>query len=102
MSAFPRKKLTEYFDLEERRLKLKREAESLAKQQAAIEKEVEEYVTEDGAELNKYGFLLYFKDKRKAVLWKEEFVKVKGDKAAEALIAAMPVSKELVIERTTQ
>jgi hypothetical protein len=99
MASFPRKRIEEYFELEERRLKLKREADSLAKQQKAIEEDVEKYARAEGAPINKYGVTIYFKEKRGSVAWKEEFIAIKGDKAAEALIKAAPTSEVLVIEK---
>lgn len=99
MAGFPRKKIDEYFELEEKRLKLKREADSIGKQQKAIEEDVEKYAKEVGGPINKYGVAVYFTQKRKSVPWKEEFVAIKGDKAAEDLIKAQPVVDVLVIEK---
>jgi hypothetical protein len=99
---FPRAKVLKYFELDEKRKKLDREAKSLKKQQDAIEKDLEPITREAGGKIDREGFLLYFSEKRSSVPWKEEFIKAKGDKAAEKLIAAAEVSEELVIERTTK
>ncbi len=98
---FPRAKVLKYFELDAQRKQLEREAKSLKAQQEAIEAELEPIVSQaDGRKIDREGFTLYITTRRCAVGWKQEFVKVKGDKAAEKLIQSQPTKDELVIERT--
>lgn len=99
---FPRTKIVRFFELDAQRKKLEREAKSLKQQQDAIEAELEPITRQAGGKIEREGFLLFFETKRGSVGWKEAFVKAKGDKAAEALIAAAPEKQELVITRTAK
>jgi hypothetical protein len=99
---FPRAKILKYFELDKKRKKLEREAKSLKQQQDAIEVDLAKITTDAGGKIEREGFLLYFETKRGSVGWKEAFVKAKGDKAAEALIAAAPEKQELVITQTAK
>lgn len=99
---FPRAKVAKYFDLDAKRKKFEREAKSLKQQQDAIEAELEPLTRDAGGKIEKEGFLLFIEKTRGSVGWKEAFVKAKGDKAAEKLIAAAPEKEELVITRTAK
>jgi uncharacterized protein YktB (UPF0637 family) len=99
---FPRAKILQWFALDKQRKKKEREAKSLKQQQEAIEKDLAPITKAAGGKIDREGFMLYFETKRGNVGWKEAYVKAKGDKAAEALIAAAPEREELVITRTAK
>lgn len=88
---FSRKDLDEYVRLNELRKSLKRQSDELKKQADEIEERLLAFTLANGgkqAPLRKHGWLLGVKMASDSVQWKHEFVRIKGEKAAEALIAA--------------
>ena len=99
--AFSKAELAEYFELEERRLSLQRQAKDLAALQEKLEENFRAYVESDGGTeraLMRCGYRLAINTKPGSVRWKNEFVRVAGSGAAEELIAAAPTMDVLVIE----
>lgn len=94
--------LTEWEDLEERRLELKRQADDLAKQQAIIERDLFATVLSKGGSTRRIetcGFELSIESKRGSVSWKPEFIRVAGQAAADELIRSAPMKDSLAIRK---
>ena len=88
---FARKDLDLYVQLNEERKSLKRQADELKKQADEIEERLLAFTIAHGgkqAPLRKHGWLLGVKMASDSVQWKHEFIRIQGEEAAEALIAA--------------
>ncbi len=96
--------IEEYLELEERRKGLNREAAQVAKQAEAIEQKLEEFVRATGGKeksVSRSGFVLAIKTAKGTVGWKAEYVKVKGNEAAEQLMAAAPPREFFSVEKAS-
>jgi len=96
-----RKDIVEFLDLEERRKTLEREARQLGKQSGEIADRLLAYARAHGGKgqsIVRSGYVLAVVIGRGSVPWKQEFVRVAGLDAAEALIAAAPPVEKLSVE----
>ncbi len=94
--------LEQWQDLEDRRLAAKRLADDLSKQQDAIEAKLEAFVrAKEPATLTvlRSGYRLSIRRVKSAVAWKQEFVKVAGQRVAEELTAGAPLKEKFAVER---
>lgn len=94
--------LTRYLKLDERRLKLNRQAKALEREMELIEPKIYEAVRTQGTKgvLSKWGYNLMIKLLRSAVKWKDEFIRLAGAEKAQTLSDAAPLDREsLVIEK---
>ncbi len=98
--TFPKKKIQDYFELEAQRLRMVRDLGRIKKQQDAIEDGLAKFTRHAGGSASQCGFILYFKQRRKNVAWKEEFISLRGREHAEQVIADQPTIEVLVIEKT--
>lgn len=92
--------IQEFLDLEEQARSLKRQAKAIEKKAELIEKTLFAFVRANGGKersVLRSGFVLAITDSRCSVTWKNEFIRVAGDKAAEALIEAAPKKEKLTV-----
>lgn len=88
--------------LEQKRLKLGRQASDLKKQIDEIEQELVKAIPSgDGVvrRLEAHGFVLAIESKKGSVSWKPEFIKVASQAAADKLIANAPLKDEFTITK---
>lgn len=102
MAAAPsRLELERYFELEEQRKALQRQAKDLEKLQADLEGKFTAYVLAAGGPeraLMRCGYRLAIDTKPGSVSWVKEFLAVAGPERAEELRRAAPPKDVLVIE----
>lgn len=82
--------------------KMRAQADALAKQQRELSAEWLPHVQKNGGQarcLTVGPFTLLVEMKRKSVYWKGEYIKLEGDVAADALIAAQPENPILTITK---
>ena len=97
--------INKYLELQERRSNLEREARTIKKSADVLGEKIEAYVTSQLARTGNpstqaYGFVMQFVDGRKNPAWKQEFIAVAGEDAANAVVARTPASQSLVVERS--
>lgn len=88
-------------ELEAKRLELQREAKAIAALLEPIEEKFEAFVrAKEPKKLSiaTCGFVLAIQTKPGTVKWKDEFIRVEGTEAAEALSKAAPTRETLSIE----
>lgn len=101
MAAPSRKELERYFELDQQRLALHRQAKDLEKLQEELEKKFLEYVREVGGPERaclRCGYKLAILRKDGSVSWVKEFLRVAGEEEAERLRKAAPPRDVLVVE----
>jgi hypothetical protein len=95
--------IEQYLELDARRRALMREASDIAKQQAEVADKLSEFVAAHGGRersCTRSGYVLAIITKPGSVSWKPEFIRVAGEAAAEALIAAAPPREALTVTKT--
>jgi hypothetical protein len=101
LKAPTRAELERYFELDQQRLALQRQAKDLEKLQEELRQRFLLHVRETaGPEraLTRCGYRLAINQVNGRVEWKTEFMRVAGVEAAEELIEAAPKVDKLVIE----
>jgi hypothetical protein len=86
-----------YLSLRERRLTLQREADALQRIETAITSKLEAAVLANGAPLRKGKFTLTLVSVSGRPSWKNEFIRVAGEAAADAVVAHLPKITKLTV-----
>lgn len=93
--------IEKYLALEESRKSLNRQAAALEKQADEIEAELTKFVRANGGQekfVRRSGFVLALMSKRCTPKWREEFERIAGIDAAEAIVAKAPTREFLNVE----
>jgi len=87
-----------YLSLRERRLALQREAEALQRIEAAVAANLESAVKANGGKpLRKGKYTLSLVDVPGRPSWKNEFIRVAGEAAAETVVAHLHTTSKLTV-----
>ncbi len=93
--------LQRYYELDEKRKALNRQAEDLAKLQADLKEQFIHYVEEFGGSdrtTMRFGYRLTLVEKAGTVPWAKEFLRVGGYEEAERLRQLQPKTESLVVQ----
>lgn len=97
MTTLTREDIERYHALEEQRKSLQRQADDIGKQAKLIADTMRQIVREYGIQ-RMFGYVISLKDVSGTPAWKEQFIRVAGLPAAEAIIKDTPKRQQLVVE----